>query len=160
MQEYKKITNGLTSEQTKDKLREKFLIIINEYKISLETLSKVTQINIDLLSDYINEKKEITDLLIENRELFNLIAMLSDGMPASAFSEDKRVKSVIELLVILFGLEYETISLYAGLNKCDIENFMQDTTSIDCEKRYKLAVTSLMLHYVFKSPSNHKILRK
>lgn len=153
MQEYKKITNELT----KDKLREKFLIIVNEYKISLKTLSKVTQINIDSLSDYINEKKEITDLLAENRELLSLIGMLSDGMPVSAFSEDKRVKSVIELLVMLFGLEYETIALYAGLNKHDVENFMQDTTSIDYEKRYKLAVTSLMLHYLFKSPSNPKI---
>jgi len=154
MQEYRKITNELT----KDKLREKFLIIINEYKISLETLNKVTQINIGMLSDYMNEKKEITDLLIENRELLNLIGMLTDGMPASAVSEDERVKSVIEFLVILFGLEYETIALYAGLNKHDVENFMQDTTSIDYEKRYKLAVTSLMLHYLFKNPSNHKIL--
>ena len=154
MEEYKKITNELT----KNKLREKFLIILNEYKISLKTLSKVTQINIDSLSDYINEKKEITDLLAENRELLSLIGMLSDGMPASAFSEDKRVKSVIELLVMLFGLEYETIALYAGLNKHDVENFMQDTTSIDYEKRYKLAVTSLMLHYLFKSPGNLQIL--
>ena len=150
-----KITNTLT----KDKLKEKFLTIVNEYKISLKTLNIVTQVSIDSLSDFVNGKREITDLfLIENRGLFNLITFLSDGMPASVISEDERVKGVIEFLVLLFGLEYETIALYAGLNKQDIENFMQDTTSIDYEKRYKLAAASLMLHYLFKNPSNSKIL--
>ncbi|MDQ7096731.1 hypothetical protein REC12_24365 [Desulfosporosinus sp. PR] len=156
MQEHKiKISNMLT----KDKLKEKFLTIVNEYKISLKTLNIVTQVSIESLSDFVNGKKEITDLfLIENRGLFNLIIFLSDGMPASVVSEDKRVKAVIELLVLLFGLEYETIALYAGLNKQDIASFMQDTASIDYEKKYKLAAASLMLHYLFKNPSNPSLL--
>ena len=66
--------------------------------------------------------------------------------------EDERIKGVIEVLVQIFGLEYETISLYAGLEKQDVENFMKDANLIDYEKRYKLATTSMMLHYLFKNP--------
>lgn len=136
---------------TEDVIRKKLLMAINEYKITVETLNKVMQIDIDWLSAYINEKKELSDLPAEELGLlFHIIPMLSDGM--TMVSEDERIKGVIDVLVETFGLKYETISLYARLEKHDIENFMQDTTSLDFEKKYKLATTSMMLHYLFKNP--------
>lgn len=132
-----------------DIFREKLLIAIKEYKITLNTLNKVTEIEINWLSDYINGNKELLDLPSEKQFLLlNLITFLSEGI--QTISEDERIKSVIDLLIQIFGLELETISHYAGLEKQDIENFMKDTTSIDFEKKYKLATASMMLHYLFK----------
>lgn len=133
-------------------LREKLLIAIKEYKITLNTLNKVTEIEISWLSDYINGKKELKELLDLPSEkqflLLNLTIFLSEGI--KTINEDERIKGVIDLLTKIFGIELETLSLYAGLKKQDIEKFMKDTTSIDYEKKYKLATASMMLHYLFK----------
>lgn len=140
------ITMKLTN---KDIIREKLLVVINDYQIKLETLNKITQIDVGWFSDYINKKNRIFDLPIEKQGLLvHLLNMLSAGM--TLISEDERVKGVIDVLIEQFGLECETISLYAGLKRHDIEGFMQDTATLDYEKKYKLAVTCLMLHYLFK----------
>lgn len=140
------------TEMPKDIIREKLLIAIKEYKITLDTLNRVTGIDINWLSDYINRKKEIYDLPIEKYgDLFEVTIFLSEGI--KMVSEDERIKGVIDVLVQIFGLKYETISLYAGLEKQDIENFMRDTTLINHEKKYKLATASMILHYLFKNPN-------
>lgn len=142
------------TEMPKDIIREKLLIAINEYKITLNTLNKVTGIDINWLSDYINSKNEIHDLPMEkNATLFEVTILLTEGI--KMVSEDERIKGVIDVLVEIFGLNYETISLYAGLEKQDIENFMKDTTLIGYEKKYKLATASMILHYIFKNPNYH-----
>lgn len=138
-------------EMPKDIIREKLLIAIKEYKITLNTLNKVTGIDTNWLSDYINNKKEIHTLPIEKYgPLFEVTIFLSEGI--KMVSEDERIKGVIDVLVEISGLKYETISLYAGLEKQDIENFMKDTTLIGYEKKYKLATASMILHYLFKNP--------
>ncbi|HVJ50673.1 HTH domain-containing protein [Desulfitobacterium sp.] len=143
----------IRTEIPRDIIREKLLIAIKEYKITLNTLNKVTGIDINWLSDYINGKKKRDDLPIEKSGfLWELTVFLSEGI--KMISEDERIKGVIDILVQIFGLEYETISLYSGLEKQDIENFMKDTNSIDYEKKYKLATASMMLHYLFKNPNN------
>ncbi|NLI92221.1 MAG: hypothetical protein GX434_08470 [Peptococcaceae bacterium] len=137
----------------KDSIRERLLLAINDYKITLDTISKVTRINIDWLSDYINRKKEKHDLSIQELGyLWEISVFLSEGM--KIVSEDERIKGVIDILVQLFGLGYETISLYSGLEEQDIENFMKNTDSIDYEKKYKLAIATMMLHYLFKNSNN------
>ncbi|HEY8910529.1 MAG TPA: HTH domain-containing protein, partial [Desulfosporosinus sp.] len=126
-------------------IRVKLLIAIKEYKITLNTLNKVTDIEINWLSDYINGKKELFGLPHEKIALlWKLTIFLSEGI--KTINEDERIKGVIDLLTKIFGLELETLSLYAGLEKQDIEKFMKDTTSIDYEKKYKLATASMMLH--------------
>ena len=144
-------SNGI--EMPKDIIREKLLISIKEYKITLNTLNKITGIDINWLSEYINGIKERDDLPIEKYGLlWEITIFLSEGL--KMVSDDERIKGVIDVLVQIFGLTFETISLYAGLEKHDIENFMEDTTSIDYEKKYKLATGSMMLHYLFKNPNN------
>lgn len=141
----------------KDMIREQLLVTIKEYKITLDTLNKVTGIDINWLSDYANEKKELYDLPIEKYGvLFEITAFLSEGI--KMITEDERIRGVIDVLVQIFGLKHETISLYAGLEKQDIENFMKDTTLIDYEKKYKLATASMMLHYLFKN-TNYPVIK-
>lgn len=137
----------------KDSIREKLLTTIKEYNITLNTLNKVTGIDINWLSDYIKGKKESDDLSLEKSAfLWEITIFLSEGI--KTVSEDERIKGVIDVLAQIFGLEYETISLYSGLEKQDIENFMKDPNLIDYEKKYKLATASMMLHYLFKNSNN------
>ncbi|SHH76387.1 hypothetical protein SAMN02746098_01408 [Desulfosporosinus lacus DSM 15449] len=61
-------------------LREKLLIAIKEYKITLNTLNKVTDIEINWLSDFINGKKELYGLPHEKISLLlNLTIFLIQG---------------------------------------------------------------------------------
>lgn len=144
------------TEMPQDIIREKLLTAIKEYGITLNTLNKVTGVEIDWLSDYISEKKQLHDLPIEKYgSLYEIIIFLSDGI--KMVSEDERIKSVIDVLIQIFGLNQKTISLYAGLEEQDIDNFMRDTSLIDFEKKYKLATASMILHYLFKNPNLNNI---
>lgn len=133
----------------KDLFREKLQHVLDNYKITLKTLSKVTGIDYDWLVDYVNCKSNYNDLpLIERSSLFRIIIMMSDGIPMT--SHDERVKAVIDVLVDMFQIKLETLAIYAGLEIEDVESFMNDINSISYEKRYKLSTVALMLHYLFK----------
>jgi hypothetical protein len=77
-----------------------------------------------------------------------MIFMLSEGIVL--VNEDDRVKGVIDVLIGEFEISYETLAIYSGLELGDLQSFMNDTNSVSCEKKYKLAVASLFLHYLFK----------
>lgn len=74
--------------------------------------------------------------------------MLSEGI--LIINEDDRVKAVIDVLIGELEINYETLAIYSGLELRDLQSFMNDTDSVSCEKKYKLAVASLFLHYLFK----------
>jgi len=81
-----------------------------------------------------------------------MIFMLSEGIVM--INEDDRVKGVIDVLIGEFGIKYETLAIYAGIGLEDVQSFMNNTNSISIEKKYKLAVASLFLHYLFKKSPN------
>lgn len=78
--------------------------------------------------------------------------MLSEGI--IMINENDRVKGVIDVLIEEFEIKYETLAIYAGIQLEDVISFMNDSNSINYEKKYKLAVASLFLHYLFKKPYN------
>ena len=152
-------------------IREDIQNLIKSYKIELKSLSKITGIDYAWLKDFMdgknsflnfytnninfneNNKESINNSNIPNPSyLSNMIYMLSDGM--FMISEDDRVKGVIDVLIGEFEIKYETIAIYAKLELEDVQNFMNDTNSISIEKKYKLAITSLFLHYLFKRLPN------
>ena len=70
--------------------------------------------------------------------------------PVGKINEDERVKGIIDVLINEFEINNETIAIYSGLELGDLQSFMNDTNSVSCEKKYKLAVASLFLHYLLK----------
>lgn len=87
--------------------------------------------------------------------LVETVMMLSYGLPM--ISDDDRIKGVVDVLEQIFKVSYDTIALYTGLTIEDIENFMENNLT-SYEKKYKLATTTMMLHYLFKQPK--KIINK
>ncbi|GKU25220.1 hypothetical protein CFB3_34250 [Clostridium folliculivorans] len=79
--------------------------------------------------------------------------MLYDGI--DTISEDSRVKAIIDLLTMDYDMSYESIALYSSISLSDVENFMKDTSSISFEKKYKLAVAAIFLHFLLKKEPNY-----
>lgn len=132
-------------------LREQIKSLLKDYKITLKTLSKITDIDFNILQDYVNNKINLENLPVLNKAKFaNDIFMLSEGI--KEIKEDDRIAGVIDVLTIIFEVSYETISIYAGIKLEELQSFMKDTNSISYEKKYKLATASLFLHYLLKKP--------
>ncbi|NOW05115.1 HTH domain-containing protein [Clostridium beijerinckii] len=148
-----------------DKTRESIKKLIEDYKIELETLSRMINIDYNWLKDYMDGKRNLNefysnaiDSIKNNKELVgnpkcpepsslsNKIYILSEGI--SSINEDERVKGIIDGLIIDFGIRYDTLAMYSGIVLEDVQNFMKDTNSITYENKYKLAVASLFLHFL------------
>lgn len=148
-----------------DKTRESIKKLIEDYKIELEALSRMINVDYNWLKDYMDGKRNLhefyanaMDSIKNNKELVwnpkcpepsllsNKIYILSEGI--RSINEDDRVKGIIDALIIDFGIRYDTLAIYAGIGLEDVQNFMKDTNSITYENKYKLAVASLFLHFL------------
>jgi hypothetical protein len=123
--------------------------IIEDYGISPESLSKITKVDAVLIKELAEGRGNLFELSEVTKVTFtNLMVMLSIGLPS--VNEDDRVKSIIELLNEIYEISYETIAIYAQLDREDILQFLHDSNSVSFEKKYKIAVIGLFLHYIFK----------
>lgn len=153
--------------QTEDVIRKDIENLLKNYKIELKSLSKMIGVDYVWLKDYMDGKNKVYDFFSnsvnigENNQenlknsnipnpshLCNMIFMLSEGI--MMVNEDDRVKGVIDVLISEFEISYETLAIYSGLELGDLQSFMNDSNSVSCEKKYKLAVASIFLHYLFK----------
>ena len=153
--------------QTEDVIRKDIENLLKNYKIELKSLSKMIGVDYVWLKDYMDGKNKLYDFFSnsvnigENNEeslknsnipnpshLCNMIFMLSEGI--MMVNEDDRVKGVIDVLIVEYEISYETLDIYSGLELGDLQSFMNDSNSVSCEKKYKLAVASIFLHYLFK----------
>lgn len=153
--------------QTEDVIRKDIENLLKNYKIELKSLSKMIGVDYVWLKDYMDGKNNLYDFfnnsvnIGENNQenlknsnipnpshLCNMIFMLSEGI--MMVNEDDRVKGVIDVLISEFEISYETLAIYSGLELGDLQSFMNDSNSVSCEKKYKLAVASIFLHYLFK----------
>lgn len=129
--------------------RELLRMLFKNYKLSSYSLSKITGIKDEIILNYANGKDDLSSLPIKNKmDLVDLIMLLTLGMEAA--DENERIYAVIETITSKFNLSIETIALYANLDCEEIKNFLNDHTSISIEKRYKLGITVLFLHYICK----------
>lgn len=153
--------------QTEDVIRKDIENLLKNYKIELKSLSKMIGVDYVWLKDYMDGKNNLYDFFSnsvnigENNEeslknsnipnpshLCNMIFMLSEGI--MMVNEDDRVKGVIDVLISEYEISHETLAIYSGLELGDLQSFMNDSNSVSCEKKYKLAVASIFLHYLFK----------
>ena len=78
--------------------------------------------------------------------------MLSTGM--EQVGEDERVRGIIEVLNQVFNITSQTIALYSRVDENDVEQMLNGNYGqISFENRYRIATTSIFLHYLFKRTS-------
>lgn len=132
-------------------LNEVLAYLNKNLKITSACLSKVTGVEVELIEKLINGQADIIELglPLENlTKLSNTSRMLAQGI--SEIDDNQRLKAIIEHLTENLEVDIETIAIYSGITIEEIKMFMDDPNSISYEKRYKLAVKSLFLHFFFK----------
>lgn len=121
-----------------------FEIVTKKYHISTQSLSLITGIEEEL----INKQVYGHDLATLNQ----LLVMLSTGM--EQVGEDERVRGIIEVLNQVFNITSQTIALYSKVDENDVEQMLNGNYGqISFENRYRIATTSIFLHYLFKRTS-------
>lgn len=129
--------------------RELLKFILNNYKVTLQTLNKITGISQDTILNFANGKDDLSTLSTSQRlDFIDLIGLLSFGM--LEVDQSERVRAIIQVLNNKFELSIETIALYAKIDSKDLHNFLNDNNSISIDKKYKLAVTALFLYSLCK----------
>lgn len=124
-------------------------ILLNKYKITPQSLSKITRIDNEVIINFANGKTDLSTLSIFDRmDFIDLMGLLSLGMQAA--NENERVRAVIQVLNDEFEFTTETIALYANLTREDVQSFLNDANSISIDKRYKLAVAVFFLQHICK----------
>lgn len=135
--------------ETHSAVRDNLLNAITNFKITTDSLSKITEINSEWFKSFLNKKVSTESLSLETRlSLSNLSFMLDQGI--TMIDNDDRIRSVIDVLNGDFSISYETLALYSGITVEDINKFKDESTSIPLEKKYKLAVKCLFIHYILK----------
>lgn len=120
-------------------------LLFDKYKLSSKSLSKITGVSEDIITNY--AKGELEDFAIP-RELIFRIYLLTLSMEAE--EEDGRVRGVIRSLMAHYDLSIETLALYAKVEPAEITSFLAGDPSISIETRYKIGITVLFLHFICK----------
>lgn len=122
--------------------------VINNYKVSIETLSKGSGIEENDINDFVN-KGMFLDVELKNRgKFYNLISLL-DGI--NCIDEDTRIILIAERLIEDYGISVEKLSLYSKVNIHKINNFINNKIPFEFEEMYKFSVVVLFLHFIFNS---------
>ena len=128
--------------------------LINQGKISSETIEILVGIDADKLNCYLNGNINILDLN-ETAYLYNLLCMLGLGIEIEC--GDKRISAIIDTIVKFYKFSHKQISLCTGIDETIIIDMHKSPKNIDYKKRYEVAIKIFMLYYVFKYPDYQKI---
>lgn len=127
--------------------RDLLKIILDEYKITPYTMSLVSGIDEEKVVEYVNHDTDLSFLQVEKLfDFTDLIGLLSIGM--KDVTPDERVSSIIEHLNRTFKISLETLSIYVNIEEKELRQFLNDYNSLSFEKRYRLAVVVLFIHFV------------
>lgn len=128
--------------------------LISEYKMNTKTLSKLLEVEPSILDDFNKNKNAIP--MIRRGEIGNTLAVL---YYISEITADERNRAVIDVLVQEHNIEFVTIARMAGVEEQELINFMKGNESISYELKYKIAIISMFLHFIFKpSDNNFKLM--
>lgn len=119
------------------------------YKLSTQALSKMSNSSEDMILDLLNgtvDETKYSQVVILEFQQF--IVLLSVGF--ESVQSNERVQGVIEHLIHNLNFSVDSLALFSKLETQDIYHFLENPDSISFEKRYKLATTTLFLHYISK----------
>lgn len=122
--------------QYNNNIKEMLIYLIEHFKFKVESISKLTGIELGELEKLINGQADILELSLPIQQfstLTRIVSMLTRGIPS--VNDDLRIKSVIEHLIYDLEISPETIAIYSEINIDDLKSFMQDANSISYEKK-------------------------
>lgn len=121
---------------------------VETYKISLESLEKLTGIGPNDLEAYRSGDSDLDHIEAAQRSgALDLIAFLGMGINTPQIPPEERLLAIMNGLSDEFGLTAETLALHSGVEPSDAERFLAGR-KVAAEKRFKLAVGVLFLYFL------------
>jgi len=117
--------------------------LTNNYGMSPESLSHLLGVK-----NYNGHEVEIPTGFVERCSFINLLLMLdsiSDDEP------DLRFKAFLEVLIEVHKISADTIAKFAKIQKQDVLDFMNDSSTVPIEIKYRLASVIMTLRVIFKT---------
>ncbi|MEH6943055.1 HTH domain-containing protein [Bacillus sp. JJ722] len=100
-------------------------LLIQEYKMPVKSISKITGIDENVIEDIANEKVNLNVLSIDKQDEFlDFLACLVEGIPGT--DEYTRIHSIIDGLTYQYGIPLETIAKFTELDVRDLELFLEN----------------------------------
>ena len=132
-----------------DSTRESILLAMDKFDISIDTLSKISEMDPYILDEYLKYKRNFLDIDLKTFSSISTYSMFLSKNKFAVEDEDERLKSMIESLMGYYNFTLKNIALYSELNENDIESFMTDTKSLSVEKKYKLSIIIMSMSNLF-----------
>lgn len=125
--------------------------LTQNFKVTLSCLSKLTNLDVELLEKIISKQIDLIESGLSVEQLTKLVSTANKfTQVVPAVEDNERLKAIIEHLTQELEIGFETISIYTQISVEDLESFMKDPNSISYEKRYRLGVKSIFLQFLFK----------
>jgi len=128
-------------------LVEELRAMIDDRRISLEAVHRITGIEIESLQSFLDEDGSTAcmDLLLAETPLMpgdagrlsTLIAQLTVGLQ---IDDDERVKSILESLVAVCGLTAGNLARLLDVDESTVNSALDDISTVPAVIRYRLGV--------------------
>lgn len=122
--------------------------LISDYEITYDSLSKITNVPKEEIQ-FFHDNGFFKDISDENKYNFFRVLSCLDGM--TFISEDDRISSIMDLLMLNYNISTKTISMYSRIDIEKIKQFIENKVGLSDKEMYRLSVTILFLHFVFNS---------
>ena len=134
----------------KDELfREQLNYLLTEYHLTVEALSRLTNISLLWFREML-EKKSTLEALSQEQQLTLSLMMEMFRIGITAVSDDERLITIMKLLIHECGLRLETFATYAKVSLEDVQRVLIEPEAVSAQVKYQLAVKVMFLFSLFK----------
>lgn len=132
-----------------DLIREKLLFAMERFDVSLDTLSEIFEIDLNILSEYLNYRTDYTSIDINTFSSMSNLSIFLSTFRFISNDEDSVLKANIETLLHRYNFTIKNLSLYSGISESDILKFMNDSNSVSQNIKYRLSIIVMTMSNLF-----------
>lgn len=122
-------------------LRDSIAALETRYHMTTETIEKMLGFREGTLLSYLDGEDNLDRK--EAGNLFMFCEILLEGV--TAVDNDDRLRAVLDHLVELLGMTYQTLSIFSNVAEHEIKDFRESKKPLSSEMKYRLAVKSYYL---------------
>ncbi|MEG0076924.1 HTH domain-containing protein [Anaerorhabdus sp.] len=124
------------------------LELVENDKISIESLARISKSNDIEVKNYLDDKYEINQDNLQAISFLNQFGVfIEEGFKVDA---DSRIKAIIEVMMLDYKLSLEQISLLINTDIKIVEEILYSPHNLSAESKYEVAIKLYFLFYIMK----------
>ncbi|MEG0240266.1 MAG: hypothetical protein RR568_08960 [Anaerorhabdus sp.] len=124
------------------------LELVENDKISIESLARISKSNDIEVKNYLDDKYEINQDNLQAISFLNQFGVfIEEGFKVDA---DSRIKAIIEVMMLDYKLSLEQISLLINTDIKIVEEILYSPHNLGAESKYEVAIKLYFLFYIMK----------